>query len=81
MLCIEHWSVSSSVNKLIQNRRRKVPVKACFGSYLLLGKALGHCTTDKHDKNCCYRSLVLLEGVRPVNHTVQHMYAYDTPHV
>lgn len=81
MPCIEHGSVLASVNKLIQKRRRKVPIKACLGSYLLLGEALDHCTTAKRDKYCCYRSLVLLDVVCPVGHTMQHIHAYDTPHL
>lgn len=58
----------SSVDKLIQNRKRKAPIKACFGFCLLFGEAVDHCTIGKLDKNCCYRSLVLLEAVHPVDH-------------
>jgi len=60
-LCIERFSVWSAVSKPTQNRKRMVPIKACFGSYLLLGDAIDHCTTDKYDKNSCCRSLILLE--------------------
>lgn len=81
VVCIECWTVLSSVNKLmIQNKKRKVPIKACFGSNLSIRRI----PWSLHNRQTCHRFLQpkpVLEVVPAVNHTLEHVYTCNMPHI